>query len=410
MDILIPLVVFVPLSGLVLAACVRVVPADERGWLLNVLLWCLGLRILTATIFVLAPALRIFHEDAGNYEIAGLQLASAWRGEIPPWGIHKAQNVGFFYISGAIYYILGSYRVNVSYVNALMSTLTVFFIYRLSSMFFHKVVARRAALFNAFFPSMILWGSIALKEPLVTLLIVICLTSCIRLKSEFSVSAFLGTVLPVAALQPIRFYMVYFVCFAILAAFMLDRGVRFVTGVYKQILIGGIIVALFAVSGMSDRAQEGAEYFSLERVSGFRGGMATSAQSGFSADADVSTPLRAALFLPIGMAVLLLGPFPWQFTSVRSLTAAPETIIWWFMFPAAIAGMRLAMRTRWSETSALLLFTAALTCAYSLMHGNVGTAFRLRGQIFVFLFIFAALGAFKKKCDRAGLDERHLLK
>lgn len=410
MEILIPLLVFVPLSGLVLAACLRAVPADEQGWLTQVLFWCLVARLLTATVFAVEPSLRVFHEDASGYERFGMHLAATWRGEAPPWDLSRPQNAGFFYFAGAVYYVLGSFRVNISYVNALISTVTVFFLYRLARMFFHVLVARRAALLTAFFPSMILWGSVALKDPLVTFLIVLCLTSCVRLKTEFSLTAVLGIVLPLLALQPIRFYMVYFVGFAVLAGLLLERGVRLVTGLYKQLFLATILVSLFVVAGLSENAREGADYLSFERVSGFREGMATSAGSGFSAGSDISTPLRAALFLPVGMSVLLLGPFPWQVTSLRSIPAVPETLVWWFMFPAAISGIRFAMRARFAQTSALLLFTISLTCGYSLMHGNLGTAFRLRSQIFVFLFIFAALGAYQKKCRKAGLDEQHLLR
>jgi hypothetical protein len=43
-------------------------------------------------------------------------------------------------------------------------------------------------------------------------------------------------------------------------------------------------------------------------------------------------------------------------------------------------------------------------CAYSLVHGNVGSGFRQRSQVFVFLFMFTALGWFQKKCTEAGID------
>jgi hypothetical protein len=50
-----------------------------------------------------------------------------------------------------------------------------------------------------------------------------------------------------------------------------------------------------------------------------------------------------------------------------------------------------------------------LTCAYSLVHGNVGSAFRQRAQIFVFLFIFASLGWYQKRCRQASVSDQLLL-
>ena len=46
---------------------------------------------------------------------------------------------------------------------------------------------------------------------------------------------------------------------------------------------------------------------------------------------------------------------------------------------------------------------------YSLVHGNVGAAFRQRAQIFVLLFIFASLGTYVKTCRRRGIDSNLLL-
>jgi hypothetical protein len=43
------------------------------------------------------------------------------------------------------------------------------------------------------------------------------------------------------------------------------------------------------------------------------------------------------------------------------------------------------------------------------MHGNVGSAFRQRAQIFIFLFIFSAAGMYMKKCARAGISNELLL-
>jgi hypothetical protein len=84
--------------------------------------------------------------------------------------------------------------------------------------------------------------------------------------------------------------------------------------------------------------------------------------------------------------------------------AAPETIYWWFLFPSLIRGLVHAVRRKLALTSPLVLFAVVMTCAYSLVHGNVGSGFRQRAQIFVILFIFASLGYYRKRCQRLGID------
>jgi hypothetical protein len=190
---------------------------------------------------------------------------------------------------------------------------------------------------------------------------------------------------------------------------MIDRGMRAFAGVYKQVFIAGAMVVMLVVAGLSGSTVESSELLNLQAVSTYRAGMASTANSGFSRDIDVSTVQGALSFLPVGMATLLLAPFPWQMVSLRPLIAAPETIAWWLLFPATLRGLVLTVRNRFHSASPLLLFSASLTIAYSLMQGNVGSAFRQRAQIFVFLFIFTAVGWYQRKCRKLQLDEKLLL-
>jgi hypothetical protein len=409
-EIVVPLLVFIALGTVTVMVAVRAAHPRDRAWLQRTLLLALFARIAIAAIFELFPQLRLFHDDANGYEIFGVRLALSWQGKFPPIDDELGGNPGYYYVAGILCYLFGPFRLNVPLFNTLIGTLTVFLIFRLARRHFHLLVARRAALLVAFTPSMMLWSSMALKDSLVTLLVIIALSACISLKTSVTVRNVAGVLLPLLALQPLRFYMVYFVGFSVMVALVLDRGARVITGVYKQIYLVGAAVLLFSIVGLSGRAVEGAEYISLERVSTFRRGMAASARSGFGQDVDISTPDRAIEFLPIGLANLLLAPFPWQMTSLRPLVAAPETIAWWLLVPATLSGLRFVMRRRFNQMSPLLMFTASLACAYALMHGNIGSAFRQRAQIFVFLFIFASLGWYQSKCRRAGIDQDLLLR
>lgn len=409
MDILLPLAIFCSLASLIFVGLMGLVKEDERRWLWVVVVSAFIIRILASTVFALVPQTRMFHDDADGYEQLGLAFAASWSGEGPPMRFAPGQNTGFTYLSACVYFAFGRFKVNLSYLNSVIGTATVILVYVLAREFVHKLVARRAALFTAFMPSMILWSAVALKDPLMTCLIVLCLLSCVRLKERMSAWSFLGTVVPLAAMQPIRFYIVYFVGSAVAASLLLDRGMRRVSGFYKQLLLVAVALALFTVVGLARPTQEGTDFLSFQRVSNYRSGMAHTAESGFSSDVDVSTPTRALLFLPVGMSVLLLGPFPWQLTSLRAAMAMPEVILWWFMFPSMIRGLVFLIRRRFSSSSPLVIFSITLTCAYSLVHGNVGSGFRQRTQVFVFLFIFAALGWYQKRCRQADLSDQLLL-
>jgi hypothetical protein len=382
----------------------------ERTAMRRTLIIALLLRLAAATMFALLPKTRIFHEDASGYEYFGMRIADGWTGRGPPFHFEvDAANHGFYYFAAAIYYVFAGVPSAVSYVNAVIGCLTVLYVYKLSRRFFHSIVGRLAASLTAYTPSMILWSSVAIKDPLMTLLVLATLDGCVQLKRRMSIGALLKAALPIVAMQPIRFYMVYFLTLAVIVSMVLERGGKFVTGLPKQLLLGGAVVGLLVLVGFSGSARDNAEQLNLERLSSFRHGMAVTANSGFSSTVDVSTPAGALAFLPIGVSALLLSPFPWQLTSLRASFAAPEMLVWWFIFPSMIGGLALAVKRRFTEVAPLVLFAAMLTAAYGLMQGNVGSAFRQRAQIFVVLFIFTALGWYRRKCRRHGIDEMTLL-
>lgn len=411
MDVLYPLVLFASIGGAAIFACTRRYPEAEKRWLNTWLTVALALRLAAATVFAVVPATRLFHEDADGYEWLGMAVARGWHGTGPLMHQFEEfnQNIGYKYVAGTIYYLFGQFQALLSYSNCVIGTLTVYLVYRLARQFFHPLVARRAALWTALIPSMILWSSVAMKDVTMSLLILIALTSCVSLKRKFSIWALLGIGLSLAAVQPIRFYMVYFLGLSIVLSLFLERGLRLVSGVYKQVALLGTLAVLLAVVGLSDKTSEGTVALSLQRVATFRHGMAVTANSGFLVDADVSTPAGALALLPIGIAELLLGPFPWQLGSLRALLAAPETIYWWFLLPSVVRGMLWSVRSRFAETSPLVLFAAIMTCAYSLVHGNIGSGFRQRAQIFVILFVFAAFGAYRRRAKHARIDPDLLL-
>jgi hypothetical protein len=136
--------------------------------------------------------------------------------------------------------------------------------------------------------------------------------------------------------------------------------------------------------------------------------MATTANSGFSVDADVSTARGAVAFLPIGLAVLLFGPFPWQMVSLRPLISLPEMLVWWSMVPALWRGLKFALGREAGRTIPIMVFGGTLMGLYALTLGNVGAAFRQRAQVFVFLFIFVALGHYVSVCRKRGIDPNEL--
>jgi hypothetical protein len=60
--------------------------------------------------------------------------------------------------------------------------------------------------------------------------------------------------------------------------------------------------------------------------------------------------------------------------------------------PLLVLGAWFTLKHRIREIAPIMIFTSLLTLTYSIVQGNVGTAYRQRAQLLVFYFIFVGVG------------------
>ena len=412
MEVVIPLmiglIVYVPLIFL----STRGLPPDQQRRIRPILLGAFFVRIVVSTIFEVIPQARVFHEDAIGTEYWSMRVASYWHNDgvyTRDWAM-GARNYGLQYFFGGLLYVTGRFPLNITVFNSLLGTLNALLIYRIGLRLFVEPIARRAAVFMSFFPSMIIWSTIALKDPLMSFLICVTVLAAISLRERLTALAIAGSLLPMLAVYPIRFYLVYFMAASLIGTIALGRKGDVAAGASKQLVLFVGFAMLVLVFGFAGNAQTDAQVFDLERVSSYRQGMAVSASSSFAADTDISTPGRALMFLPIGVSTLLWGPFPWQMTSLRPLLSAPEMLVWWYLAPSLLRGFWFGVKKHFRAFSPIIVFALTMIVGYALTMGNLGAAYRMRAQVFNFLFLFAALGQYLLKVRKAGIDEGLLMK
>jgi hypothetical protein len=120
--------------------------------------------------------------------------------------------------------------------------------------------------------------------------------------------------------------------------------------------------------------------------------LATAADSGYLQDMRLSTPREAAEYFPIGLTYFLFVPFPWQFGSFRQNAVIPETLFWVLLYPLVAVGFVRGFRVNRPGTMVLLGATAGMCVFYALLSGNIGTAYRMRSQVWLLWAPFAAWG------------------
>jgi Dolichyl-phosphate-mannose-protein mannosyltransferase len=301
---------------------------------------------------------------------------------------------GMYWIIGFVYMFTGENPSAANCFFAVFGAATAPLTFLCSKKLFNNTkVATIASLLVAFSPGFINWSSFMMKDGLIMFILVLAFFSLIRLQEKFNflyLISLLGCFLGIVAL---RFYIFPMLATACLGSLLIGYKSKNTVGSTLQrlafILTLGIVLTYAGAIGSVQRDVE--KYGTFESLNNARLDQSR-AGSGYSEGVDVSTTEGAITFLPVGISYLILAPFPWQMTSIRSALTLPEMLVWWTLLPFGVLGIWYSIRYNLRKTMPILLFSLMLTIGYSIFQGNVGTAYRQRTQIQIFFFIFIGAG------------------
>ncbi|HEV2826296.1 MAG TPA: glycosyltransferase family 39 protein [Pyrinomonadaceae bacterium] len=374
---------------------------ENGSFLLKIFLAALLVRMVIAAAIYVFKAQEFFGGDAVTYDVYGWAQMLGWGGDKFQQSIaarfvrgEMGSGWGMVYFVAAIYRIVGRNMLAVQLVNCVFGAATAITIFLCAHHIFNNLrVARFASVAVAFYPSLVLWSSQGLKDGPIVFFLTLAILATLKLGEKLTLKHLAILVVSLLALLSFRFYVFYIACLAIGGAFVIGLQTITPTSFVRQfaviILLG---LALMYLGVTRSATTQFREYGNLETVQRSRADLATSAESGFGKDVDVSTTVGALGVIPLGLLYLLFAPFPWQLVSLRQSITLPEMIVWWASFPLLVLGMWFAIRYRLRMISPILIFTVMLTLAYSVFQGNVGTAYRQRAQLLVFYFIFVSVG------------------
>ena len=385
----------------VVAAVFIYKPKIDQRFLIRLFAAGLLVRIFVGTMIFVFQQQAFFGGDALTYDIFGDALVHAWEGDKYSQtlvniftGGGAGSGWGMLYMVGVIYKLVGQNMLATQYVNSVLGAATAPIAYMISlEIFPNKRVARVCGLFTAFFPSLVLWTSQGLKDGPIIFLLTVSMLATLKLGNRFSFKYVIALALSLCGLITLRFYVFYIIVLSITAAFILGRRRLTAQSFARQLIIMFVIGGALAYFGVSRYAgQQFESYGNLRQLQLMHLDASQSAQSGFGQDIDVSTPEGVLTAIPLGLTYLMLAPFPWQLASLRQMITLPEMVLWWGSLPLIVLGGWFAIKHRIREVAPILIFTTLLTLTYSILMGNVGTAYRQRAQLLIFYFIFAAIG------------------
>lgn len=371
---------------------------EDAELVTRIFLIALLARLLFGIIVEVYNLREFFGGDADTYDGRGYELVGVWFeqslnniGNRNP--ISMASGWGMNYLTGFIYIFTGRNVFAAQSFCAVVGAAIVPMIYKCSfELFGNRRVSKISALFVALYPAFIVWSGQLLKDGIIIFLLVLAITMVLQLQRKFSYINIALLVFSLFGILSLRFYIFYMVAAAVVGAFIVGFSTS-PASIFRRVFVLVIMgLGLTYLGVLRDAGGEIGQYANLARIQESRSNLATSAKSGFGGDLDVSTTEGAITILPLGFLYLMLAPFPWQVSSFRQAITLPEVMLWWASIPFLISGLWYTIKYKLRTSLAILIFTLMLTLAYSVFQGNVGTAYRQRTQIQVFLFIFIAVG------------------
>jgi hypothetical protein len=374
--------------------------SEDKGFVTRLFLASLAVRLAFGFLIYLYDLQSFFGADAKTYDANGVTVVGYWLGETLPNDVYVNRAIstatpgwGMNYLVGFLYLIFGRNFLLAQSFCAVIGAATPVVVYFCSLKIYPvRRVAMYAGFAAAFFPSFIIWSSQLMKDGLIIFLLVVAVTMVLYLQEKLSYPAIAVLVFSLFGILSLRFYIFYMVAIAIAGSFIVGVS-NSRASLFRRAAVLVVLGVSLTYLGVIRNAEESIEQFStLERLQLSRLDQARTGQSGFNEDVDISTTGGAISAAPIGFAYLMLAPFPWQVSNLRQAITLPEVLIWWSMIPLMVWGIWYTLKNRLRSAFPILFFSLMLTLAYSIFQGNVGTAYRQRTQIQVFLFIFIAVG------------------
>jgi hypothetical protein len=371
--------------------------------------WAFLVRVLVG---FLAYALTVYAdlpvvEDARFYEEMGYEVAQGWLSgnavdfDTLPQGVQTAQLL--VASIAAFYFVMGGVRalpvllVAYSAVTALVPVYVYRFARELDA---PERVARRAGWLVSLSPAFVFWSGSLYKEGLTLLLLSVAAYHTLRLQSGWKGRSVSSVALCVVALWGVRFYLAILLVLAVALSLLWgrmpragqSRGVPVFVRQAAVMLAFAVVIVSVGVTVRTERVLLESDQGVLVNLDVRRGGSAREAQSGYLQEASIAAPEEALQYFPLGLFYFLTVPFPWQLGAVRQNLIIPENCFWLALYPLMVVGIRRALKSNRPGTVFLLLMTAGMCVIYALLAANVGTAYRMRSQVWLLWAPFAAWG------------------
>lgn len=368
-------------------------------WRVAVSAWLLRFVIIIVYAFTDAIYTLRLSPDSERYHREGINSMNAMiYGDFAykPW-----IDDGWFQFTGLVYHLVTPEAFVMQLINITLGTLLVLPVFGIVRNITNDVfVQRLAAILTAFFPSIVYWSTLMLKDPASTLAIAMIIYGVVELRRRWAALPLVAIIAGLLVLVGLRTYLFTVLIIVIPAAFMLfpvNGAVMSVRTLLAPALIGALPLA-FGYGYFASGEIKESIYFDLDYINHVRVAMGSHGTGAIFAHEEVHIWGVDLLDDLLAAALTLFSIFipvnPLEASSARQLIAIPFVLIMsYFMFPLVLGGLELwrARRRAWP----LIIIVVVVLGVYIGGTTNAGALFRWTTQIMPYFLMAIAMVAFK---------------
>lgn len=368
-------------------------------WRLCISAWLFRLAIII--LYALTSAIKRFDLslDHIQYDKQGVLVMNAMN--YGDFALKSWIDDGWFQFVGLIYYLLWPSPFLVQLINITISTLTVIPLFLIMRELTGDVrVQRFYAVLIAFFPSIMFWSTLMLKDSAAILAVALVIYGVFVLRQRFSLWPLLGLLAGLTIFMGTRTYLLIVVVMLMPAAFLLFPSGKSripLRAIILPALIGLVPMAIgygYFASGEFQRSM----YFDIEYINHVRGSMAAGSGSmfedgghtwgrGIGSDIWLAVTTLFAIFVPVN---------PFELANVRQLAALPFVLVMFYLFPYLVRGVRHMWRLR-RLTAPIMIIATGVLAVYVGGTSNTGALFRWTAQVMPYFLLAISLAAFTRQ-------------
>jgi 4-amino-4-deoxy-L-arabinose transferase-like glycosyltransferase len=328
----------------------------------------------------------------GDFSVGGLESTSHY----------YAVLLGYIYFFTAPSMLIG--QLFNAWLSALISVLAYFIVIEI---FGKNKYALLVGVIVALYPSLLFFGSLLLKDALITFLSLVAVLLIIKLIKNFSYGFFAIFYLISGLIFHFRFY----IGFAVIFTFVISWLIFYNFDIKKKFIYVLIFIALFGFLPqvfMIDRAGYWGnilfkQYLNQKTISYYRNvayapepqyvkepeNKPSQLENNFSENQDTSgstfnidtnfkNPLNFIRGYSLSFVYSVLSPLPWQIKYKRQLYAFAETIPWYILLFFIIKGLIINFKRYYKKITPLLIFSFLILGNIALFINNFGIITRIR--------------------------------